>query len=73
MQCALASHKLYKTQGGKDDFFFFLKDVCTLLLQNAPRLERNLSRVAIDNSARLTGRNHWPFKRETPEERKAMK
>ena len=73
MQCALASHKLYKKQGGKDDFLFFLQDVCTLLLQNAPRLERNPSRVAIDNIARLTGRNHWPVKRETPEEWKAMK
>ena len=72
MQCALASHKLYKKQGGKDDFLFFLQDVCTLLLQNAPRLERNPSRVAIDNIARLTGRNHWPVKRETPEEWKAM-
>ena len=39
MQCTLASHKLYKKQGGKDDFLFFLQDVCTLL-QNAPRLER---------------------------------
>ena len=73
MQCALASHKLYKKQGGKDDFLFFLQDVCTLLLQNAPRLERNPSRVAIDNIARLTGRNHWPVKRETREEWKAMK
>ena len=73
MQCALASHKLYKKQGWKDDFLFFLQDVCTLLLQNAPRLERNPSRVAIDNIARLTGRNHWPVKRVTPEEWKAMK
>ena len=73
MQGALASHKLYKKHGGKDDFLFFLQDVCTLLLQNAPRLERNPSRVAIDNNVRLTGRNHWPVKRETPEEWKAMK
>ena len=62
MQCALASHKLYKQQGGKDHLLFFLQDVCTLLLQNAPRLERNPSRVAIDNIARLTGRNHWTVK-----------
>ena len=54
-------------------FPFFLQDVCTLLLQNTPRLERNPSRVAIDNIARLTVRNHWPVKRETPEEWKAMK
>ena len=29
MQYALASQKLYKKQGGKDDFLFFLQDVCT--------------------------------------------
>ena len=27
--------------------------------------------VAIDNIVRLTGRNHWPWKRETPEEMKS--
>ena len=53
--------------------FFFLQDVCKLPLQNAPGLERNPSRVAIDNIARLTGRNHWPIKGETHEEWKAMK
>ena len=68
MQCVLASHKLYKKQGGKDCFLFFLQDVCTLFLQNAPTLEGNPSRVTIDNIARLTGRNHWPVKRQTPEE-----
>ena len=73
MQCALASHKLYKKQGGNDDFPFFLQDVCTLLLQYVPRLERKSSRVAIDNTARLAGRNHWPVKRKTPEECKTMK
>ena len=67
IQCALPSQHLYKKQGGKDDFLF-LQDVCTLLLQNVPRLERNPSRVATHNIARLTGRNHWPVKRETPEE-----
>ena len=73
MQCALASHKLYKKQEGKDNFLFVLQDVCTVLLQNAPGLERNPSRVATDNIAKLTGRNHWPVKRETPEEWKAVK
>ena len=70
MQCALAFHKLYKKQGGKNDFLFFLQYICTLLLQNSLRLERNSSSVAIDNIARLTGRNHWPVKRETLEEGK---
>ena len=65
--------QIVKKQGGQDDFLFFLQDVCILLLQNAPRLARNPSRVAIDDIARLTGSNHWPVKRETPEEGKAMK
>ena len=36
MQCALASYKWNEKQGRKEDFLFFLQDVCTLLLQNAP-------------------------------------
>ena len=40
MQCSLSAHKLYKLQGGKDDFLHFLLDVCTHLFVNAPRLER---------------------------------
>ena len=62
MQRALAAHKLYNKEGGEEDFPFFLQDVCPLLLQNAPRFERNPSRVAIDNIARYTGRNDWPVK-----------
>ena len=27
MQCSLSAHKLYKLQGGKDDFLHFLLDV----------------------------------------------
>ena len=72
-QCALTAHKLYKREGGKDDLLSFLQYICTSHLQNAPRLERNPSRVAMDNIARLTGRNHWPVKRETTKEWKAMK
>ena len=60
MQCSLSAHKLYKLQGGKDDFLHFLLDVCTHLFINAPRLERPMSRTAVDSIARLTGRNHWP-------------
>ena len=59
--------------GGKDDFLFFLQDVWTIHFQIEPGLERNPSRVAIDNIARLTGRNHCPVKREIPEEWKDIK
>ena len=55
------------------DFLSFLQDKCTLLFQNALILERNPSSLAIDNIAGLTGRNHWPLKRETLQEWKAMK
>ena len=54
-------------------FFYFLLDVCTQLLLKAPRLERPLRRPAVDNMARLTGRNHWPGIRETPAEWKGAK
>ena len=73
MQCSLSAHKLYKLQGGKDVFLYFLLEVCTQMLLNAPRLERPVRRPAIDNIARLTGRNHWPGRRETPEEWKKSK
>ena len=59
-QCTLSAHKLYRLNGGKDVFLYFLLDVCTQLLLNAPRLERPLRRPAIDNIASLAGRNHWP-------------
>ena len=59
MKYELAAYKLYKKEGGKDDFPFFLQDVCTLFLQNVPRLERNPSRFLKDNIARLTERKPW--------------
>ena len=58
MQCSLSAHKLYKLQGGKDVFLYFLLDTITQLLSNSPRLERPLQGQQIDNIARLTGRNH---------------
>ena len=73
MQCSLSAHKLYKLQGGRDDFLHFLLDVCTHLFINAPRLERPMKRTAVDSKARLTGRNHWPAKRETSAEWKDAK
>ena len=72
MQCSLSAHKLYRLNGGKDVFILFL-NVCTQLLLNASRSERLLRRSAVDNIARLTGRNHWPGRRETPAEWKGAK
>ena len=68
MQCAWSAHKLYRLQDGKYVFLHFLLDVCTQLLLNAPRLERPLKKAGVDNIVRLTGRNHWPAKREAPAE-----
>ena len=71
MQCSLSAHKLYKIQGGKDAFLYFLLNTITQLLSNSPRLERPLHGQQIDNIARLTGRNHWPARREAPDGRQA--
>ena len=73
MQCALSSHKLYKLNGGRDDFLQYLLGVCTQLPLNTPRLEQPIRRPPVDNIVRLTGRNHWPARRETPAEWKASK
>ena len=37
VQCVLASHKLYKKGGGKEEFLNFLLDVCTQLPQSSRR------------------------------------
>ena len=42
MQCASSAHTLHRFNGGKDAFLYFLLDVYTQLLLNAPRLERPL-------------------------------
>ena len=65
MQCALAAHKMYRLNGGKDVFLNFLLYLYTELLQNAPRLERTMRRSPVDNIIRLTGRKHWQGRRET--------
>ena len=46
MQFALSANKLYRLNGGKDVFLYFLFGVCTQLLLNAHRLERPLRRPA---------------------------
>ena len=66
MQCALSAHKLYRLQQGKDAFLIFLLEVYTQLLENSPRLDKSLK--SVDNIARLTGRNHWPARRDSPED-----
>ena len=73
MQCALSAHKLYRLNGGKDVFLYFLLYACTQILLNTPRLERPMRRPAVDNIARLTGRNHWPGRTETLAEWKGGK
>ena len=71
MQCALSIHKLYKLKGGKDAFLY----TCWMFAYtfSAVLLRLELKRPAIDNIAQLTGRNHWPGKRETPAEWKDVK
>ena len=64
IQCSLSVHKLYRLQGGNDDFLHFPLDVCIHLPINVPRLERPMKRTAVNSIARLIGRNHWPAKRE---------
>ena len=71
MQCALSLHMLYNLKGGKDVFLYHLLDVCTHLFFIVPRLE--MRRPAIDNIARLKGRNCWPRKREVSEDWKDAK
>jgi len=61
LQCLLSAHKLYKISGGKNDFLKFLHDVVTQLLALSPRLNPS---TAVDSIARLTGRNHFPCKRQ---------
>ena len=67
MQCILASHKLYKKTGGGHKFLIFMLDLCTQLLQNTPRLQNPVRRPGEDNIIRLTGRNHWPGRRDAPD------
>ena len=71
IQCALASHKLYKKEGGKDDFLYFLLEVCTQLIQYSRRFE-GPRRPPSDKITKLTGQNQWSAKRGSPENWKGM-
>ena len=68
MQCALSAHTLSRLNGGKDVFLYFLLDIYTQILLNTHRLERPLRRPAADSIVWLTGRKHWPARREAPVE-----
>jgi len=61
MQCLLSSHKIYKLNGGRNDFLKFLHDIVTQLLALAPRLTP--ARTPLDSIVRLTGCQHFPVKR----------
>ena len=63
MQSSLSAHKLYKLRGGKHDYLKFLHDIITLLIVQAPGMQQRPN-PRVDNIFRLTGRLHFPGKRE---------
>ena len=71
--CFISPQAVTVSMVEKMSFYTFLLYVYTQLLLNAPRLERPLRGPAVDNIARLTGRNHWPGRKETPAEWKGAK
>ena len=58
MMSLLSAHKIYKKNGGRNDFLQFLHDAVAGLVDNAPHL-RNRIRNQHGNLLRLTGR-HFP-------------
>ena len=64
LQCALSAHKLYKIKGGKLDFLHFLHAVCSDLLMKSPKMNGTSTVRKLDNLSRLTGRNHFPGRRQ---------
>ena len=65
LQGFLAAHKLYIFNGGNrnHDFLHFMHDAVTQIFLLSPRIEREV-RSGRDNIVRLTGRNHFPAKRQ---------
>jgi len=63
LQSALSAHKLSQRGGSKKDFLMFLHDCVTVMITKAPRLSTSPS-AGLDSVARLTGREHFPVKRD---------
>jgi len=63
LQSALSAHKLCQRDRSKQDFLKFLHDCVTVMIGKAPRLSATAS-AGFDSVARLTGREHFPSKRE---------
>ena len=63
LQSALSAHKLFQRGGSKKDFLMFLHDCVTVMITKAPRLSTSPS-AGLDSVARLTGREHFPVKRD---------
>jgi len=63
LQSALSSHKLFKRGGSRADFLKFLHDCVTQLVTHSPHLHAAAA-AGLDSIARLTGREHFPTKRE---------
>lgn len=63
LQSALSAHKLHQSAGSSRDFLFFLHDCITTMIAKAPRLSTTAG-SGLDSVARLTGRDHFPSKRE---------
>ena len=69
-QCALAAHKFYEKEER------IISSSFNTYAHYFFRMHHNWqdsATVALDNTARLADRNHWPVKRESPKEWKAMK
>ena len=66
LQSALSAHKLHQSAAEvrpKQDFLKFLHDCVTVMIGKSPRLSATAC-AGFDSVARLTGREHFPSKRE---------
>ena len=62
LQCIFSTHQFMKLQGNKQDFLTFVHDDITQQFTFSPRLNPKPS--GLDSISRLTGRNHFPSKRQ---------
>ena len=63
LQAALSAHKLSQRDGSSSDFLKFLHDCITAQVSKSRRLTPSTA-AGLDSVARLTGREHFPGKRE---------